>query len=145
MLQVLGLAEIGTVMADVQDAITTYAVATVIIAVLAFVAVQPHVVVIVLCGLALQSILTQVIRVMTAVMHDLQAADPLDLGFGPQAALDNQHVIQLPKALVCQAAAQVLVVVVALVIFADSKWERHSVVACVLVRHTLQATDLQIV
>ena len=144
MLQVLVLAEIGTVMADVRDGISTYAVATVIIAVLAFVAVQPHVVVIVLCGPELQSVLTQVIKVMTAVMHDLQAAGPLDRGFGPLAALDKQHVIQLLRVLL-SAVAQVLAVVVALVTFADSQWERHIVCACVLVLHTLQATDLQIV
>jgi hypothetical protein len=46
-LQALHLAAIGIVMADVQDAITTYAVVTVIIAVRVFVAVWSHVAVIV--------------------------------------------------------------------------------------------------
>ena len=101
--------------------------------------------VIVLYGLELQLVLIPATKVMTAVMHDLQAAGQLDRGFGPLAALDNQHVIQLLKAGACQAAAQVLAAAAALVTFVDSKWDRHSVVACVRRFHTLQATDLQIV
>jgi hypothetical protein len=144
-LQALAQAATGTAMADVRDAITTYAVVTVIIAVHAFAVVQPHVVVIVLCGQVLQLILTQVIKATTAVMQDLPAAGLLDRGFGQLAAPANQHVILLPKVLVCQAVAQVPEAEAALAIFVDSRWEHQTACACVLRLHTLQATDLQIV
>ena len=132
-------------MVDVQDVIIIYAAATVTIVARVFVVVLPHVVVIVLYGLELQLILIPATKVMTAVMHDLQAAAPLDRGFGPLAALDNQHVIQLPKVLVCQVAAQVQAAVAALDIFVDSKWVRQTVVVYVQWLHTLVATGLQMV